>query len=49
MKDFRRFANALVDLILGHFDLLQPKSHIVIDTHMRIKRIGLKDHGNATL
>ena len=44
VEHFRRVTHQLIDLVLGHFALLQTEGHIVVDSHMGVKRVVLKNH-----
>ena len=48
-ENARRFGDLPGNLVLGHTGELEGEAHVLPDRHMRIKRIGLEDHGDATL
>ena len=47
LQDASGVAHAFVDLGLAEPCNLQAEGDVVVDAHMRVKRIGLEDHGNA--
>ncbi len=49
VEDFRRVLNLAVDEVPGCFAKLQAESHVLVDGHMRIKRIILEDHGDVAV
>ena len=49
VQHFGGGANTAVDFPGRQLRLLQAKGHVVIDSHMRVKRIGLEHHGHTTL
>ncbi len=49
LEDFGRLAHPLIDLGLGHSGDAQPESHVLVDSHVRVERIGLEHHGDAAL
>ncbi len=46
LEDLRRFGHAPVDLISGLFCQAQAEGHILVDRHMRVQGVVLKDHGH---
>ena len=48
LKHFGRVHDPALDLVLGHFAVLQPVGHISAHRHMRIKRIVLEHHGHVS-
>ena len=49
LQDTGGFTHARINCRLVLFVEFQAKGHVFIDRHMRIQRIGLEYHGNATI
>lgn len=48
-QNLRRIRDALANLLLGVFSQFQPKSHVLINRHVGVERVVLKDHGDIAL
>ena len=48
-QDLARVGDAPLDLILRRLAQLQPKGEVVVDAHMRVKRVALEDHGDVAV
>ena len=48
-QDLARVRDAPLDLILRRLAQLQPKGEVVVDAHMRVKRVALEDHGDVAV
>ena len=49
VKDARSLVYGLVDVGLRDLAELQRERHVVVDRHMRVKRVGLEDHGDVSV
>ena len=45
----RRLVDPLLDLRLGEFPELEPERHVLVNAHVRVERIVLKDHGDVAI
>ena len=48
-EDAGGFADAGVDLGLGHAAVAQAIGHVVVDAHMRVERVVLEHHGDVAV
>ena len=48
-KNLCRFAHFFIDLFFGSMAHFKAEGHVIINVHVRKKRIVLKNHGNITL
>ena len=49
LEDLCGISHPLVDLVLRHAAHLQPVSHVLVNRHVRVERVVLKDHGDVAL
>ena len=49
VQDLGGLLHRRVDLGFGHLGQLQPERHVVVQVHVRVERIALEHHGDATL